>query len=86
MVSMASLTPRALGEAAPGRICSGQTDRLRGVLSPGGVEVGVMAPRNTGHLDPSARPRPTLTAITGLLFLMLFAGVAAYVAARVGLL
>lgn len=45
-----------------------------------------MAPRNTGHLDPSARPRPTLTAISGLLILMLFAGVAAYVAARMGLL
>lgn len=45
-----------------------------------------MASRNTGHLDPHARPRPTLTAIKGLLWLMLIAGVAAYLAARMGIL
>jgi hypothetical protein len=45
-----------------------------------------MASRNTGHVDPHARPRPTRTAIKGLLWLMLIAGLAAYLAARVGLL
>lgn len=45
-----------------------------------------MASRNTGHVDPHAPPRPTLTAVTGLLLLMLVAGVAAYLAARMGLL
>lgn len=46
----------------------------------------VVMPRNTGHLDPRPRARPTATAVTGLLLLMLLAGVAAYVAARVGVL
>lgn len=45
-----------------------------------------MRSRNTGHLDPNARPRPTLRAVVGLLLLMLAAGVLAFVAARVGLL
>lgn len=45
-----------------------------------------MASRNTGHLDPHARPRPTLTAVTGLILFLIIAGVAAFLAARAGLL
>jgi hypothetical protein len=45
-----------------------------------------MRSRNTGHVDPHARARPTFRAVVGLLLFMLVVGVLAYLAARFGLL